>query len=68
MYIRILRNLGLISNVTITLIGETFARESLFFAKVCLAKFFKMAIRERLSSEIFLKHQFAKVYPVKLLI
>ena len=35
-----------------------------FFAKVYLAKVFKMAIRESLSSEIFLKHQFAKVYPV----
>ena len=36
-----------------------------FFAKVYLAKVFKMAIRESLSSEIFLKHQFVKVYPVK---
>ena len=54
---------------TYTLFGETFARELsrflAFFAKVYLAKVFKMAIRESLSSEIFLKHQFAKVYPVK---
>ena len=36
-----------------------------FFVKVYLAKIFKMAIRESLSSEIFLQQQFAKVYPVK---
>ena len=44
--------------IVYTLIGES-------FAKVCLANVFKMAIRESLSSEIFLKLQFSKVYPVK---
>ena len=47
------------------LYSEKLSRISAFFAKVYLAKVFKMAIRESLSSEIILKHQFAKVYPVK---
>ena len=46
------------------LYSEKLSREKLsrisrilaFFAKVYLAKVFKMAIRESLSSEIFLKH------------
>ena len=43
----------------ITLIGEIFARET-------FANFAKFGLfPEILSSEIFLRHQFAKVYPVK---
>ena len=57
-----------VTNSMQLLYSEKLSREKrilAFFAKVYLAKVFKMAIRESLSSEIFLKHQFAKVYPVK---